>query len=237
MVRIESSSDTTKGELDTLCKYAMGTASIEANAQIRYENILDKSDVSTIVIGGGAKQGAKLKTSLKKLPAEITKFTTDHADFTKNNRGVPIAYTVYFLGGYNGKSSNAHKLAKMSLRTDYTKEENKEYDEGLIVVDAPGGIGYAARVVLSYDEYRQEKGVWGWHKQTKVDNSLKVFQKFVQAIPPRSRNIRLSVATTTGTAVDGLESKTWDTPPRLKFTLKGSVFNPHADPKEGTPIK
>jgi hypothetical protein len=239
MVRIESSSDTTKGELDTLCKYAMGTASIEANAQIRYENILEKSDVSTIVIGGGATQGAKLKTTLAKLPAKITEFTTQHADFTKNNRGLPIAYTVYFLGGFNGTSSNAHKLAKMSLRTDYTKEENKEYDEGLIVVENPVGTGYSGFVKLTYEEFRQEAGRWGWHNQEKKKEHLTVGTKFSQVIPPRSRNIRLQVwhrtwiAWDEWRATDGLESKTWDTPPRIKFTVKGWSGKTWADPKEG----
>jgi hypothetical protein len=127
----------------------------------------------------------------------------------------------------------------MSLRTDYTKEENKEYDEGLIVVENPVGTGYSGHVKLTYEEFRQEAGRWGWHNQEKTKEHLTVGTKFSQVLPPRSRNIRLEVRHRTWIAwdpwraTDGLESKTWDTPPRLKFTVKGWSGRTWADPKEG----
>jgi thiol-activated cytolysin len=242
MVRIETSLDTTEGELKALVKYAKGGSSIEAKAQARYKNIVDKATVHMIAIGGDAEKAAEVHTTLEELPAAVKKFTRENANFTKSNRGLPIAYTVYFLGGRNGNKSNRNVLAKMSLHTNYTSEEITEYNEGLIAVDNKGA--FAARVRLTYEEYRKEAGKWGWHEQTKQKGSLTVGTDFSQAIPPRSRNIQLVVDCETWLAwapwraVQGLESKTWDTPPRIRFTLRGATYaQAHADPIEGEPIK
>src|SRR5262249_37741139 len=69
MVRVESSSDTTDGELNLLCNYAKGSAKIEAKSLTRYKNIFDNTSISTIAIGGGAEKAAKLNAaSLEDLP-------------------------------------------------------------------------------------------------------------------------------------------------------------------------
>ena len=241
MVRLESSADTTDGELDVLCNYAKGSAKIEAKNQTRYKNIFNNTTINTIVIGGGAKEAGKLNAaSLEDLPEAVKTFIGKSANFTKANRGAPMAYTVYFLGGRDGDKSNAHVLARMSLHTNYTSEETKEYDEGLVVVEQKGW--YVGRVTLTYEEYKEANGKWVWSKQEKKSGDLTLGSTFSHALPPRSRSVKLVVENNTGLAwrpwqpVSGLESKTFDWAPRIKFKTFGTTLNGYADPKEGEAI-
>jgi thiol-activated cytolysin len=232
MVRIESESDTTDAEMKLMCNYAKGGAKIEAQAETRYKNIFKKTVIHTLAIGGGAEKAAELTAaSLEDLPGKVKQFINENANFTKDNRGAPIAYTVYFLGGHNGGESNAHVLAKMSLHTNYTTSKIEEFAEGLIVVDNKGW--YTARVRLTYDEYRQEKGKWGWYPQSVTKEGLTLGTKFSHALSPRSSNVKLIVDHASG-AVSGLESRTWDTAPRVKFTTYGWLGDSYADPKDGS---
>jgi thiol-activated cytolysin len=244
IVRIESSSDTTDADLNLLFKYTKGPATVDANSQTRIKNMNSNTTVQTIVIGGGAQQAAQLRTSLEELPAAVTKFTQENANFTKNNRAAPIAYTVYFLGGRNGPGadaeSNALVLARLGVHTTFTTEEPRECSEGVVVVENKGG--FFIRVNLTYQEYKVVNGKGGWHNQEIKGGGpyqLAMGSKFTHTLPAASINVKLLVQNqedpfgVSWRTVDGLESKTFDFAPRIKFSIFGTTGRSWADPKKG----
>lgn len=111
MFRMETTEESTDSELEAAFNYAGGFVSASGQLEAKYKSILAKSSITTVTIGGNAAVAtdavnAKNFGDLKPI------ITGENAVYSKNNPGVPIAYTIRYL--------KDNTFAKMGYTTEYT---------------------------------------------------------------------------------------------------------------------
>lgn len=117
MLRMETNNMNTDISLDAVLNYAGG---VNASGTIisDYENVLQNSTINIITIGGNAEVGVSSISAadIQQGPGSLSHIITgENALYSRNNPGVPIAYTIRYL--------KDNSLAKMGYSTDYTVEE------------------------------------------------------------------------------------------------------------------
>ena len=107
----ESTASQTK--LETALKAAYNGGAIGASGALQqdYEDVINQSTVTAYGLGGDAKAAIKAATGSNQFE-QIGTFLTENADFNPQNPGVPISYTVRYLG-------NSSEV-KLGLTTDFT---------------------------------------------------------------------------------------------------------------------
>ncbi|MEB2778635.1 thiol-activated cytolysin family protein [Algoriphagus sp. D3-2-R+10] len=113
MFRMETTEESTDSELEAAFNYAGGIVSASGQLEAKYKSILAKSSITTVTIGGNAAVAtdavnAKNFGDLKPI------ITGENAVYSKNNPGVPIAYTIRYL--------KDNTFAKMGYTTEYTAQ-------------------------------------------------------------------------------------------------------------------
>lgn len=138
LFRMETSESVKSTEMEATMKYAAGV-SVDLSVESRYKEILQKSSMSAITIGGNAEVASKA-IEARNFGDLVPIITGSNAVYSKSNPGVPIAYTVRFL--------KDNTIAKMGYTTDYKSTECKTWKESRITV-YNGGI-YVARAFARY---------------------------------------------------------------------------------------
>ncbi|WP_194778282.1 thiol-activated cytolysin family protein [Pararhodonellum marinum] len=111
MFRMETTEESTDAELEAAFNYAGGFVSASGQLESKYKSILSKSSITTVTIGGNAAVATNAVNAqgfgdLKPI------ITGENAVYSKNNPGVPIAYTIRYL--------KDNTFAKMGYTTEYT---------------------------------------------------------------------------------------------------------------------
>ena len=122
MVRMETTNTDYSVNLNAVLEYASGLNSGSGDINVEYEAILSNSSLNVITIGGNAEVAVSAidAANLDEGPGSINYIITgENAVYTRNNPGVPIAYTTRYL--------KDHSLAKLGYTTEYTVEECGSY--------------------------------------------------------------------------------------------------------------
>lgn len=120
MFRMESTSSYESVDVEAAFRYAAGY-SVDGNLTTTYEKILQESSIDLVTIGGNAAVATEpissasttsANTILEKIRGIIS---GENAVYSRNNPGVPIAYSVFYL--------KDNSLAKLGYTTEYTANE------------------------------------------------------------------------------------------------------------------
>jgi thiol-activated cytolysin len=118
LVRMESSSVDTSINLKGAFEQATtGGVHVGGDLSATYKNIIQNSNFTVLVIGGGAESPVQMfnggsEADLKGLQDYISK----DAKYRRDNPGLPIAYTIAFL--------KDNQFARMGCSTDYRENES-----------------------------------------------------------------------------------------------------------------
>ena len=113
MFRMETSSSYTSAEVEAAFRYAAGSQ-VDGDMEARYEEILERSTVEVITLGGGAEAASEAVTARSAGDLEPI-ITGKNAVYSRGNPGVPISYAVKYL--------KDDQLAKLGYTTEYTATE------------------------------------------------------------------------------------------------------------------
>ena len=113
MFRMETESSYTSAEVEAAFKYAAGTQ-VDGDLEARYREILSRSTVEVITLGGNAAVASEAVTARSAGDLEPI-ITGENAVYSRGNPGVPISYAVKYL--------RDDQLAKLGYTTEYTATE------------------------------------------------------------------------------------------------------------------
>lgn len=139
LFRMESSSEYSSTEVEAALRYGSGKLSATGTLASKYQKILQTSSLTLVTIGGNAEAAAE-GVSAKDFGDLEKIIKGKNASYSKENPGVPIAYTV--------KSLADNSLVKMGFTTDYTTQECAYQRSGSIFIRSEAG--YVARFSVSY---------------------------------------------------------------------------------------
>ncbi|MCK8521088.1 thiol-activated cytolysin family protein [Aquimarina sp. D1M17] len=111
MFRMETTEEATEAELTGAFNYASGLNSASGEVEAKYKEILKESNITIVTIGGNAAVASEA-ISAQNFGDLQPIIKGQNAVYSRNNPGVPIAYTIRFLKN--------NSLAKMGYSTDYT---------------------------------------------------------------------------------------------------------------------
>lgn len=120
MFRMEAMSSYESIDVEAAFRYAAGY-SVDGNLKTRYEKILQESSIDLVTIGGNAAVATEPITSASTNTANTILdkirgiISGQNAVYSRNNPGVPIAYSVFYL--------KDNSLAKLGYTTEYTANE------------------------------------------------------------------------------------------------------------------
>jgi hypothetical protein len=149
LFRMETTDAVSSADMKASLQYSAGVVPVEASLEAKYKSILAKSTVTAITIGGNAEAAVQIVTARN--AGDLAPIITGkNAVYSKNNPGVPIAYTVRLL------KDNA--IAKMGYTTDYTANECRRASPAWITVRNSGGW-YSARASVKYVDHATKQPV------------------------------------------------------------------------------
>jgi hypothetical protein len=159
---METTAEATESELTGAFNYASGVTNASGDVEAKYQEILNESNITTVTIGGNAAVASEA-VSAQNFGDLQSIIKGENAVYSRNNPGVPIAYTIRFL--------KDNSLAKMGYTTDYValncttakREHNRIIFKNTVVDNFRIGIEYKLKEAanVSYDDI-----VW---KENKVD--------------------------------------------------------------------
>ena len=145
MFRMESTYEESEADFQASFEYAAGRRSATGSVATKYKNILENSNITTIVIGGNAEVGADAVSA--KNFGDLEKIIKgENAVYSRDNPGVPISYTIRYL--------KDNKLAKLGDSTDYKvinctttgKQHNEIIFKNRLADDFRIGIEYKTNI-------------------------------------------------------------------------------------------
>ena len=110
MFRMESNYEISEADFQASFEYAAGKREAFGDVETKYKEILENSNITTVVIGGNAEVGASAVSAREFGDLEEI-IKGENAVYSRNNPGVPISYTVRYL--------KDNTLAKLGESTDY----------------------------------------------------------------------------------------------------------------------
>ncbi|MEW4924996.1 thiol-activated cytolysin family protein [Algibacter sp. 2305UL17-15] len=161
MFRMETTDMRKSIDLDLVLEYATGAASGSGTVNSEYDEVLKKSSITVVTIGGNAEVASEAvnATGFESLKHIIT---GENAVYSRDNPGVPIAYTVRYL--------KDNTFAKMGYTTDYKTEDcsTKTVSHANAIVD--NNFGQDARFRFRYKKKGSETIAYtNWNKVKKND--------------------------------------------------------------------
>jgi thiol-activated cytolysin len=163
MFRMETTEEATDSELEATFNYAAGIT-VSANLEAKYKAILAKSSITTVTIGGNAAVASEA-ISAREFGDLDPIIKGENAVYSRNNPGVPIAYTIRYL--------KDNTFAKMGYTTEYAA---KNCNTNLIVNQ---------RI-----NYKNDARVWVNNKKTKTSDKWPGWARvFMQYKKPNSTTI------------------------------------------------
>ena len=118
MVRMETTNLDTSIDLAAVLEYSSGLNNGTVDVNSTFDSVLETSSINIITIGGNAEVAVSSvdAANITDGPGGLNYIITgDNAIYSRNNPGVPIAYTIRYL--------KDNSLAKMGYTTDYRVEE------------------------------------------------------------------------------------------------------------------
>lgn len=203
MFRMTTTESATSSEVEGAMKYSTGLTSVSAELQLKYESILKNSSIEVITIGGNAEVASEAVTAESFGDLEPI-LTGENAVYSKNNPGVPIAYTVKFL--------KDNKIAKMGFTTDYTATECSISRPGRIRVKC--SAAYITKFSITYTDWQYVPRSWSSGNITAGNYSI--FE-----IPGGSTNIVVKAWAVWGA---NIFTKYYDAPEDECFVTRGTTF-------------
>lgn len=137
MFRMETSEAVSAVDAEAAMKYA-GGVQVSGELEAHYKSVLEKSSITLITIGGNAEVATRGVTA--RSLGDLLPIIQENAIYTRDNPGVPIAYTVKFL--------KDNTVAKMGYTTSYTSTECQLMKPAAIAVKNDGW--FTARSYLQY---------------------------------------------------------------------------------------
>ncbi len=161
MFRMETTDMRKSIDLDLVLEYATGAASGSGTVNSEYDEVLKKSSITVVTIGGNAEVASEAVNatgfaSLKNI------ITGKNAVYSRENPGVPIAYTIRYL--------KDNTFAKMGYATDYDIVDcsTKEYQHKNAYLD--NNISQDVRFRFAYKKKgTQNLAYTNWKKVKKND--------------------------------------------------------------------
>jgi hypothetical protein len=131
MYRMETTNTDTSISLDAVLEYAGGVSGT-GTVNSTYDEILRNSSITIVTIGGNAEVASEAinAANIESGPGSLNYILTgENAVYSRNNPGVPIAYSIRYL--------KDNSLAKMGYTTDYKIEncDPSRYDHENVVVE------------------------------------------------------------------------------------------------------
>ncbi len=117
MFRMETTDTRTSIDLDAVLEYA-GGVNVTGTVNSEYDAVLKNSSITIVTIGGNAEVASEAinAADIEAGPGTLNYIITGkNAVYSKDNPGVPIAYTIRYL--------KDNTFAKMGYTTDYSIEE------------------------------------------------------------------------------------------------------------------
>jgi thiol-activated cytolysin len=173
MFRMETDKSTKSVDAQAAFKYVGGSFSVSAEAKAAYDNIIKNSSITVVLMGGSAEVSSQLNAAknVEDLQAIIR---GKNAVYSKNNPGVPIAYTVKFL--------KDNDIAKMGATTDYRTEECQVLNNRYVKILHNGA--YFGEFRVTWDNEDGTTGMW-------ESTQALAGEKFTIDIPADATNVKL----------------------------------------------
>ena len=187
MIRLEAEEIITTVNLAAALEYAAVSKKGEVDVNSDYEEVLEKSTISVVTIGGNAEVASQVitGTSLEEGPGSLNDVIGgENALYSRDNPGAPIAYTIKYL--------KDDKIAKMGYSTDYTattcSAEDYFHDKIKVINDFDVKN---IRVKINYDGGSDLPADTEWQKGefiTIKDETEMEFQ-----VPPGAYNVDVTI--------------------------------------------
>ena len=142
MFRMETTAKATDAEVIASLKYAAGDNGLDADLYSRYQEVLAKSSITTLVIGGNAEVASEI-VSAQNFADLNPIIQGENAIYSRSNPGVPISYTIRYL--------KDDSLAKLGYTTDYSIVNCNSEGVQHKTVDFINDSNRKFRVGLTYD--------------------------------------------------------------------------------------
>ncbi|MEM1328724.1 MAG: thiol-activated cytolysin family protein [Bacteroidota bacterium] len=208
MFRMEASAQYSATDVEAALKYGSGKLNASGSVATKYQNILQSSSITLVTIGGNAEAAAE-GVSARDFGDLEEIIKGKNALYSRENPGVPIAYTVKSLGD--------NSLVKMGFTTDYTTEKCS--------LQKPGAI--RIRHEAFYDGRYTVKYTLDGKKTTKSSGNKGQFSTWELSIPAGAVGISLKVEHLSGFSWQPLFSKNFDKLESKKcYKIWGTVFSP-----------
>lgn len=208
LFRMESSSDYTSTDVEAALRYGSGKLSATGTVASKYQKILQNSSITLVTIGGNAEAAAE-GVSAKNFGDLEKIMKGKNALYSKDNPGVPIAYTV--------KSLADNSLVKMGFTTDYTTQECTYQKAG----------SYFIRHEAFYDAYYTLTYSLDGKNYSKVSGNKGQFSSWDQAVPAGATNLKLKVEYLSGFTWQSLFTETYDALEyRRCIKIWGTIISP-----------
>jgi thiol-activated cytolysin len=208
---MESDSIVSDADLAATMTYSSGTTTAEGSLETKYKSIRAKSTITIITIGGNA-DTTSYAVDAENLEDLKHILTGSNAVYSKDNPGVPIAYTVKFL--------KDNKVAKMGYTTDYTVDECNVSKGANISFKTTGAVTTYA--YISYSTWDKKPVSWS-------SGGLPIGDKANYRIPGGSTGIRIRAKT----SCFGDDRWAFDTNPESLedacYEIRGTVCFPDYD--------
>lgn len=192
---------------------------VSSNAE--YQNILNQSSFTAIVLGGGAQEHNKIISSDFN---EIRNVIKNNSVYSPQNPGYPISYVTTFL--------KDNSIACVNNKTDYIETTATEYTDGKIILDHRGA--YVARFEVNWDEVNYDKnGNEVIEHKSWSDNNKDKTAHFNTEIylKGNSRNISVKAKECTGLAWDWwrtiIDDKNVSLDKEKTYSISGTTLYPH----------
>jgi len=206
MFRMITTESATATEVEGAMKYSTGFTTASASLEAKYKSILQNSTIEVVTIGGNAEVASEAVTAQNfgdLQPILIGK----NAVYSKDNPGVPIAYTVKFLMD--------NRVAKMGYTTDYTATECTISKLGRIKVKCSGA--YVLRFTVTYK-------TWDNVAKSYYSGDITVGNYKLCEVPGGSKDIKVHAYTVSCATVF---DKAYSVPVDACFVTGGTVCFPN----------
>ena len=173
MFRMETDKSTKSVDAQAAFNYAAGAVTVGADVKAKYDNIIKNSSITVVLMGGSAEVSSQVNAAKRVEDLEAI-IKGKNAVYSKNNPGVPIAYTVKFL--------KDNSIAKMGATTDYRTEECTVLNNRYVKILHNGA--YIAEFRVTWDNEDGAPGMW-------ESTGAGAGEKFTIDIPADATNVKL----------------------------------------------
>jgi thiol-activated cytolysin len=214
MFRMVTTTMATDLEIEGAFNYATGLKNASGSLESKYKNILNTSNITSLAIGGNAEVASEIvsATNFGDLESIIK---GENAVFSRNNPGVPIAYTVRYL--------KDNSFAKLGYTTEYQIEtctQNQHPAREISVHNRNAAlVGPIIKFTITYKQLTD--GIT--YNRTIHSGNINLQNKVTRTVPAGSFDIKLTVEFLDGFSWKFLAERNWDRPTRACFETNSSL--------------